>query len=266
MSETKTTGTIETHRDGAIGRVVVTNPAKYNAMSFAMWQALPTALQVLDADPAIRVIVLEGEGEKAFISGADISEFETLRGDPDSQSRFNDAVDLAYKAPLNCRKPVVARIRGICMGGGLGLAAACDLRFCDDSARFRMPAGRLGLGYGMDGVRRFIACLGLQNTLDIFLSARIFDAPDALRMGFVSKVFATKELQAGVDAWLKDVVANAPLTLAAVKMTAQSVLPGAPSAAEQKALAAIAACFDSDDYREGAAAFMEKRAPRFVGR
>jgi len=266
MIETKTTGTIEIHRDGAIGRIVVSNPAKYNAMSFAMWQALTPAIQALDADPAIRVIVLEGEGEKAFISGADISEFETLRTDPASQARFNEVVDRAYKAPRNCRKPVVARIHGICMGGGLGLAAACDLRFCDDRARFRMPAGRLGLGYGMDGVRRFIACIGFQNTLDIFLSARIFDAPDALRMGFVSKVFAARELQAGVDAWLKEVVDNAPLTLAAVKMTAQAVLPGAPSAAEHEAMAAIAACFDSDDYREGAAAFMQKRPPRFVGR
>jgi hypothetical protein len=143
--------------EGAVGRVIFSNPSRRNAMTMDMWRGVPTALQALDADPAIRVIVLEGAGEAAFVSGADISQFESVRIDPDTRCRYDDAVDAAYAAPLACGKPVLAKIRGICMGGGLGLAAACDIRICADDARLRMPAGRLGLGYKLDGVRRFVA-------------------------------------------------------------------------------------------------------------
>jgi enoyl-CoA hydratase/carnithine racemase len=257
---------IEVFRDGAIGRVVVSNPSKLNAMSLSMWRALPSAMKSLDEDADIRIIVLEGDGSRSFVAGADISEFESLRTDPDAQATFNAAVDLAYKAPSLCRKPVIARIRGICMGGGLGLAAACDLRFCDDLARFCMPAGRLGLGYTTDGLRRFITCLGLQNTLDIFFSARMFDSAEALRMGFVSRVFPSDQMIEGVDAWLQQAVANAPLTLKAVKLSSQAALPGASDDLVLLADEAVTACFNSDDYREGSAAFMENRPPRFSGR
>lgn len=259
-------GKIEIFRDGAIGRVVISNPSKLNAMSLSMWQAIPLAMKSLDDDPDVRVIVLEGDGSRSFAAGADISEFETLRTDPDAQASFNAIVDRAYRAPSSCRKPVIARIRGICMGGGLGLAAACDLRFCDDRARFCMPAGRLGLGYATDGVRRFVTCLGLQNTLDIFLSARVFDSTEALQMGFVSRVFPADQMIGDVDAWLQQVVVNAPLTLVAVKASSQAVLPGAGDEQVLWADAAVAACFNSDDYREGSAAFMERRPPRFSGR
>jgi enoyl-CoA hydratase len=254
--------------DGPVGRVVFSNPDKYNAMSRDMWEALPPALQAFDADPAVRLVVLEGDGTKAFVSGADISQFEAQRTDPAAQASYNAAVDAAYSAPGRCSKPVIAKIRGICMGGGLGLAAACDLRFCTDDARFRMPAGRLGLGYGTNGVHRFLTVLGLQNTLDVFFSARIFGAADALRMGFVTRVEAPATFDAAIDGWCAEVAQNAPLTLRALKLTTNA-LTANPSvdqaAAMAAAQAAIAACFASDDYREGARAFMDKRAPRFTG-
>jgi len=252
-------------RDGPIGRVIFSNPDKYNAMTQDMWEALSPALQGFDADPAVRLVVLEGEGSKAFVSGADISQFESQRTDSAAQARYNEAVESAYLAPVRCSKPVVAKIRGICMGGGLGLAAACDLRFCTDDSRFRMPAGRLGLGYNALGVRRFLAVFGLQNTLDIFFSARIFGAADALQMGFVSRVESGDSFDRVVDEWCAAVADNAPLTLRALKRTVNELIRDPDDRDMATAEDAIAACFSSEDYKEGARAFMEKRRPAFRG-
>lgn len=256
---------LDVRRDGAVGRVVFSNPGKYNAMTQDMWEALPAALAGLDEDPAVRLIVMEGDGDQAFVAGADISQFATQRTTEDAQQRYNEVVDLAYGAPGRCSKPVVAKIRGICMGGGLGLAAACDLRFCTDDARFRMPAGRLGLGYDVAGVQRLMAVLGLQNTLDIFFSARTFDAADAQRMGFVSRVAPRADFGALVDGWCEQTAANAPLTLRAAKRTAYALLRDPDQRDMAAVQAAIAACGTSDDYREGARAFMQKRTPVFKG-
>jgi enoyl-CoA hydratase len=252
-------------RDGPIGRIIFSNPDKYNAVTQDMWEGLAPALQGFDADPQVRLVVLEGDGDKAFVSGADISQFESQRTDSAAQARYNNAVETAYLAPVQCSKPVVAKIRGICMGGGLGLAAACDLRFCTDDSRFRMPAGRLGLGYNAVGVRRFLSVFGLQNTLDIFFSARIFGAADALQMGFVSRVESRENFDKVVDEWCADVAENAPLTLRALKRTVNELIRDPDERDMASAEAAIAACFESDDYREGAAAFMQKRKPAFRG-
>ncbi len=253
-------------RDGAIGRVAFSNPPKFNAMSFDMWRGLPTALAEFEADSAIRLVVLEGDGEKAFVSGADISQFEKNRSSSDSQKEYGAAVEAAYQAPIRCAKPVVAKIRGVCMGGGLGLAASCDLRICSTDARFRMPAARLGLGYGATGVNRFMTLIGVQNTYDLFLSARIFGADDALRMGFVTRVAAPEQLEAEVASWTSMAAENAPLTMKALKLTVNTMLAD-PAQRDMAAVqAAIAACFDSADYKEGARAFMEKRTPQFTGR
>jgi enoyl-CoA hydratase/carnithine racemase len=252
-------------RDGPIGRIIISNPAKYNAMSNDMWAALPPALERHDADPEVRLVVIEGDGDKAFVSGADISQFETERTDASRQDKYGDSVEAAYVAPTRCSKPVIAKIRGICFGGGLGLAAACDLRFARADARFRMPAGRLGLGYNAIGVRRFLDVFGLQNTMDIFFSARIFGAEEALRMGFVSRVAPAESFDAMVDEWCMSVAENAPLTLRALKKTVNQLIRDPEDRDMAAAEAAIQACFDSADYREGARAFMEKRTPEFKG-
>jgi enoyl-CoA hydratase len=260
-------------RAGPVGTLVLSNPAKFNAMSLGMWQAVPQAIAELDADPEIRVIVLEGDGDRAFVSGADISQFESARTDQSARAIYDKAVDAGYRAPVENRKPTIAKIRGICMGGGLGLAAACDLRVCSDDARFRMPAARLGLGYGAPGVGRFNALLGPQRTLELFYTARIFGAADALAMGFVLQVTAPSELDATVAALAESIAGNAPLTLHATKRTMEALLfsqsvPATPAAIEERfaaARGAIAACGQSEDYREGARAFMEKRPPRFTG-
>jgi len=255
-----------TRRDGAVATVVFSNPQKMNAVTYDMWRAVPATLAALDADPAVRVIVVAGDGDKAFISGADISQFEKLRGTVEAQIDYNAAVEGAYLAPMNCVKPVIASIRGICIGGGLGFAAACDLRLCSEDAVFRMPAARLGLGYSPAGVRRFMSVIGAANTLDIFLAARKFDAREALRMGFVSKVLPGAELAKATAEYCAMIAENAPLTVAASKFAAQQWLKDPADRDLAKAQKMVEACFASTDHQEGRKAFMEKRKPLFRGR
>jgi len=259
-------GELITRKENAVGWVIFSNPTKYNAVSNDMWMALPKAITAFDADPEVRLIVITGAGEKAFISGADISQFEKARGSAEAQAIYNQAVVEAYEAPVRCSKPVLAKIRGICMGGGLGLAAACDVRFASADAVFRMPAGRLGLGYNYTGIKRFSQIIGAANTADIFFSARKFDAADALAMGFVSRVLPVADFDREFAAYCELVAENAPLTLAAAKYSIlQTGLDPAARNLEQAARM-IEICFDSDDYREGRRAFMEKRKPKFQGK
>jgi len=255
-----------TRRENAVGWVIFSNPTKYNAVSQDMWLALPKAIAAFDADPAVRLIVIAGDGDKAFISGADISQFEKARGSAEAQAIYNQAVIDAYEAPVACSKPVVAKIRGICMGGGLGLAAACDVRFAAADAVFRMPAGRLGLGYNYTGIKRFVQILGASGTADIFFSARKFNAADALGMGFVNRVIPVADFDREVAAYCELVAENAPLTLAAAKFAIRQVGLDADARDLERAARMIKTCFDSDDYREGRRAFMEKRKPQFHGK
>jgi enoyl-CoA hydratase/carnithine racemase len=254
-----------TRRENAVGWIIFSNPGKYNAVSQDMWLALPKAIAGFDADPEVRLLVITGDGDKAFISGADISQFEKARGSADAQAVYNQAVVDAYEAPVKCSKPVVAKIRGICMGGGLGLAAACDIRFAAEDAVFRMPAGRLGLGYNYTGIKRFVQILGAAGTADIFFSARKFNAADALAMGFVNRVLPLADFDRELAAYCQMVAENAPLTLAAAKFTIRQTGLDPEARDLKQAARMIEACFDSEDYREGRRAFMEKRTPNFKG-
>jgi enoyl-CoA hydratase/carnithine racemase len=240
-----------TKKEHALGWVTFSNPTKLNAVSHEMWKALPGALAAFDADPEVRAIVIAGEGEKAFISGADISQFEKARSSAEAQAAYNSAVSDAFAAPGTCTKPVIARIRGICIGGGLGLAAACDLRFAADDAVFQMPAARLGLGYGVAGLERFVQILGQANAADIFFSARKFGADEAMRMGFLNRVVPAADLDRELAAYCALLAQNAPLTIAAAKFTIRQ-----SGAGERRDLAKarkmIEACFASADYTKGA--------------
>ena len=254
-----------TRRDGAIATVVFSNPARFNALTLDMWLASPPTLAKLDADSSVRVIVLEGDGDRAFVSGADISQFGENRATPDAQAIYDRALDAAYLAPSRCAKPVIAKIRGVCMGGGLGIAAGCDIRICAEDAVFRMPAARMGLAYGFVGMQRFMRLMGAANTADIFFTARKFDAHDALRMGFVQKVVAVGELDAEVKAYCETIAENAPLTVAAAKRTLLEAQKDASERNMSAVEAADRACFGSADFAEGRKAFMEKRPPKFQG-
>ena len=255
-----------TTREGAVATVRFSNLLRLNAMTYDMWRAVPETLAALDADPAVHAIVVAGDGDKAFISGADISQFEKLRGTAAAQAEYGKAVEDAYVAPMKCSKPVIARIRGVCIGGGLGFAAACDLRICSSDSVFRMPAARLGLGYGATGVRRFMNLIGAANTADIFFTARKFDAKEALRMGFVSRVVAPAKLEETVAEYCETIAENAPLTIAAAKFAVQQWLREPAERDLAAAQRMVDVCFASADHAEGRAAFMEKRKPRFSGR
>lgn len=257
---------LQLRRSGGIGTITICNEARKNAMTLSMWRDFAAMTGECGSDDSVRVICIEGSGSEAFISGSDMSEFESERSNPELQARYAAAVDAAMKAPLSSSKPVLAKIRGLCIGGGVGIAAACDVRICAEGTRFRLPVARLGIGYGLTPLKRLVGIMGEQNAADVLFSARTFDAQDALRFGLVNMVSPPPDLDAACTRWLEAVSQNAPLTMRAIK-TAMAELRDHPQCPDEARIAAgVAACFASSDYKEGLLAAAEKRAPRFRGR
>jgi enoyl-CoA hydratase/carnithine racemase len=252
--------------EGAIGWITFNNPERRNAVSLDMWQAIPVILDEFEKDPAVRVIVLRGAGDKAFVSGADISEFEKNRSSPEAVARYDEVGVRATSRIETCSKPTIAMIHGFCMGGGVGIALACDLRLAAESARFGVPAARLGLGYRWSGVKKLVELVGPAAAKEIFYTARRFTAAEALGMGLVNRILPEGELDAFTRSYCAMIGENAPLTLAAVKGVIAEL--GKPSSEIDRAQcdALVKRCFDSADYAEGRRAFMEKRKPVFAGR
>lgn len=253
-------------KDGPIGRLTFANEARLNAVTFEMWSAIPPAMADFAADPTIKVIVLRGAGEKAFVSGADISQFEAKRGSADAIAIYNAATFAANDALVGSLKPTIAMIQGYCIGGGLGIALNCDIRVAAENARFAIPAAKLGLGYQYGGVKRLVDVVGPAYAKEIFFTARQFDAQEALRMGLVNRVAPLADLAALVGDMAARIGANAPLTIHAAKLAIDAVCADADGKSVAAVDAAVATCFGSEDYKEGRRAFAEKRAPRFLGR
>ena len=251
--------------DGPVGWMVFNNPERRNAVGADMWAAIPGIIQRFEADPAVRVIALTGAGDRAFVSGADISQFEQQRSTPETVKAYDAVSEQASLAIKQAGKPTVAVIRGWCIGGGLGIAVGCDLRFCTEGSRFGVPAGRLGLGYAMAGVKTLNDLVGPAYTKEIFYTARHFSAAEALGMGLVNRVLPEAEFEAFIRAQFELMAANAPLTLHALKRTVAELARG--HEADKAAVdTLIKGCFASEDYKEGRRAFMEKRKPVFTGR
>ncbi len=259
-------GTVRLAVDGAVARITLSNPARYNAMSLAMWISLADSVATINADPNVRVALLQGQGEKAFVSGADISEFEHHRNSADAVQRYDEAVAHAITALTECPIPVVARIHGVCMGGGMSLALSCDLRYSTRSARFRMPAARLGLGYSAQGMRRMVEILGVARAAEVFYTARTFDGSEAERIGFVHSAYEDAKLDEAVEHTVAAIAENAPLTIRAAKLAIRHSLPPPDKQHARSINLAVQTCAQSADYVEGCRAFMEKRPPRFNGR
>ena len=229
-----------------------------------MWQAIPEVLAGFESDPQIRVVVLTGAGEKAFASGADISQFEKSRATAEGVQRYEQLGDAAMQRLQSLDKPTIAMIRGYCLGGGLNIANLCDLRIAADDARFGIPAARMGLGYRAAAMKNLVDLVGPAFAREIMITARQFSAAEALHMGLVHKVVAVAQLEAATRQYCEMIAGNAPLTIRAARRVIREV---ARSAYDEAACRAwVKECFESEDYAEGRRAFMEKRKPVFKGR
>jgi enoyl-CoA hydratase/carnithine racemase len=253
-------------KDDGVGLIIFNQPAKRNAMSVDMWAGLGEILDDFHADSAIRVVILTGAGPKAFVSGADISQFEKQRSNADAQQEY-DKLTSAGRAKLAAfPKPVIARIRGFCLGGGLGIALQADLRIAATDSEFGIPAAKLGIAYGFDMVRKLVDLVGPAHARMILYTGTRFDAAEAQRIGLINRVVEDGELSDVVIDIARTIADNAPLSVAASKFSVDSAVKDPEDRDMEKMQQMMAACFDSADYREGRTAFMEKRSPKFRGR
>ena len=253
-------------RRGAAGWITFNNQARRNAMSVDMWEAIPGALDRFEADAEVRVIVLTGAGTKAFVSGADISQFETQRAAAEAVEYYEEISERAQRRLQESDKPVIAMIRGYCLGAGVNIALAGDLRLAADDARFGVPAARMGLGYRLSSTKNLVDTVGAANARELLLTARQIDAGEAKAMGLVHRTVPAAELEALVSDYCSLIAANAPLTMRTAKTIIRELLKSPEGLDEAACAAMIKQCFESQDYKEGRRAFMEKRKPVFVGR
>jgi enoyl-CoA hydratase/carnithine racemase len=256
---------IEYHVSDGAAVLTLNQPSKMNAMTYDMWRSVPGLIATAEADASVRVIVLTGAGEKAFCAGADISQFGEKRTGEEAVKAYEMAVTAGMGAVSNASKPTVARISGYAFGGGLALALCCDLRIATDGSRFRIPAARLGLGYAFSNVEALVHRIGLGPASDLLLSARIVDGVEGERLGLVNKMWPAPDFDEKAGEYIGGIATNAPLTLRALKLALSETAK--PQADRDRAAvdALVAACFVSSDYKEGQAAFKEKRAPAFQG-
>jgi len=252
-------------KEGPIGWITFNNPQRRNAVSMAMWEALGDIVRDYEQDRAVRVIVLKGAGEQAFVSGADISEFEEKRSSPETTKAYSQASGKANDTLLQAGKPTIAMIRGYCIGGGVSVALSCDMRVAAAGARFGVPAAKLGLGYEAKGVRKLMAVVGPSFAKEIFFTARQFSASEAAAMGLINRIVPDEGLEAYVRDYAGAIAANAPLTVASIKTIVAELSKDESMRDMALCQEVVDRCFNSDDYVEGRTAFMAKRKPVFKG-
>lgn len=253
-------------KESGIGWMIFNNPAKHNAVSLEMWEAMPVILADFLADDSVRVIVLRGSGDKAFVSGADISQFEEKRASEEATKHYNATSDKATTSLVKVGKPTICMIQGYCIGGGVSIATSCDLRIAAENSKFGVPAAKLGLGYAAGGIRKLMDLVGPAFAKEIFYTARQFTAQEAHQMGLVNRVVPTEQIEPYVREYAGTIAANAPMTIGAVKTIVAELLKDETKRDTGLMQSVVAACFASADYTEGRTAFMEKRKPQFKGR
>jgi enoyl-CoA hydratase/carnithine racemase len=251
---------------GGVGWIVFDQPAKRNAINGAMWRGIPHAMRQFDADPGVRCVAFRGSGTEAFAAGADISEFEKIRSQRSAVAAYDGLLDRVLHAIQDSRKPSLAMIHGYCMGGGLEVALACDLRYSGASGQFGIPAAKLGLAYNIEGHKRLLETVGHARAREIMFLGRRYSAAEALAMGMVHRVLPDNQLESFTNEITDVLSENAPLSIANSKTIIEEYVKASGAPNRKKISAAIARCAKSSDYQEGRKAFMEKRKPRFTGK
>jgi enoyl-CoA hydratase/carnithine racemase len=259
-------GRLVAEKRGAVGWLIFDQPAKRNAINGAMWRAIPEAMGRFDADPEVRCVAFRGAGSEAFAAGADISEFENQRAERSSVGAYDDLLDRVLHSIQDSLKPSVAMIHGYCMGGGVEIALACDLRYCGRSAQFAIPAAKLGLAYNIEGHKRLLETVGHARAREIMFLGRRYPADEAEAIGLVHRVVDDADLERHVGEVIDALCQNAPLAIANSKTLLEEHVKASGSPDPLRMRAAIERCATSSDYIEGRRAFMEKRKPRFTGR
>jgi len=261
------TGSNQLHAaiDGGVGWLTFDNPERLNALSVGMAQASARAIDAFDRHDAVRVVVVTGGGDRAFISGADISEFGDRRTDPSARAEYDALLGEAWQVWDGAKKPRIAMINGFCLGGGLALALRCDIRVASDTAQFAIPAARLGLGYSLAGIKKLLSVVNPAFAAEILFTARRFNATEALTMGLINRVVDAKELKDTVAAMAETISMNAPLTVHAARQAIAEAQKPAGEQDPEKIRLLVEQCFRSEDYLEGQAAFAAKRPPEFRG-
>jgi len=265
MSAVMSTDKILSSKDGGVGTLTFNNPERRNAVSPEMSQAAAEVLEDFTNDKTIRVIVLTGAGDKAFVSGADISKFEAGRATPEQRAEWDRKSARFRELLRSVGKPTIAKVRGYCVGGGLGIALNCDLRITADDGQFGIPAAKLGIGYAAEAVGLLVNLVGPSAAKDILYTGRRMNAQEALRLGIVNHVVAPAELDEFVASYAKTMAGNAPLSLIAAKRVVDELMKDAERRDRALCDKVVADCFASKDYIEGRRAFMEKRKPAFTG-
>jgi enoyl-CoA hydratase/carnithine racemase len=265
MSYVSGTERVKTWLDGSVLHIRFNNPEKHNALSVDMWEAIPPLLAKAEKDDNVRMVVLSGEGGKAFVSGADISQFEDMRAAKEAVKRYEAMAEAALQGIYEFAKPTVACIQGYCIGGGMNVAICCDIRLAAENSIFSIPATRLGLGYRYSAMKNLTDLVGPGCAKDIFFTARRLDAAEALRIGLINRVAPVAGLDALLAEYTTAITTGAPLTIKAGKRIIRDVLK-ADDADMELARKLILDCFESEDYAEGRKAFMEKRKPAFKGK
>ena len=260
------TGTVNFSKEGGVARITISNESRRNAISLRMWEKLRDALADANDDRNIQVVMLRGAGDKAFSAGADISEFQLVRSTPEQIATY-EGVCMQVQRALECLgKPAIAAIGGICYGGGLNLAMACDVRLAADTAAFCVPAAKLGIGYSLDEVLVLGTKIGRSAVADLLLSGLPLPAHEALLAGIVQRVWPASSFWERADAYIAAIAGNAPLSMAAIKRSIATLRPTVSDSERAEIARLVAACDASADFREGQEAFREKRRPRFTGR
>ncbi len=259
------TDKILTEQSGEIARIIFNQPEKRNAVSLEMWEAVEAAMTRFGQDESVRILILSGAGGKAFVSGADISKFESERASEEAVAHYNATTKRVYDMVEAFPKPTIAQIDGFCIGGGVALSLCCDIRICGEGSNFAVPAAKLGLGYAYPGLKRLVDVVGPAFAKEIFYTARRFNAEEARIMGLVNRVVPDDQVASAAQEMADMIAANAPMTVESTKFIIGQTLVAESERDLSACDARVKACFDSKDYVEGRRAFLEKRKPNFVG-